>query len=266
MLWLLDLDGVVWLSGRPIPGAPQAVQRLRDAGERVFFLTNNSGPTIEEHVAALAAAGVDAKPDQVLTSAHVAASVLEPGSTAAVIGGPGVGEALEERGVSVVPLTITRPSHPVTDPPAPPPEAVVVGRTTELDYWLLAAASSAVRAGARYVATNNDATMPTPDGLLPGAGAIVAFIQVASGVEPVVAGKPHQAAADFVQARLGPVGVVVGDRPDTDGRFAQAVGARFALVLSGVTGQADLPVDPKPDVIGADLATVVDQLLSGQTR
>jgi ribonucleotide monophosphatase NagD (HAD superfamily) len=91
----------------------------------------------------------------------------------------------------------------------------------------------------------------------------VAFIQVASGVPPEVAGKPHPAAAAFVKARLGPVGVVVGDRPDTDGKFAAAIGAPFALVLTGVTAKSDLPVEPSPQVVGDDLASVVDQLLAG---
>lgn len=260
MLWLLDLDGVVWLSGTPIDGSPEAIRRLRQAGERVAFLTNNSGPTVAEHVASLRAAGVDAEPDEVLTSAHAAASLLAQGSTAAVLGGAGIMEALQERGVRVLPLL--GPPHDDTHPgPGGHPDAVVVGRTTELSYDLLAAASSAIRNGARFVATNADPTLPTADGPEPGAGAIVAFIQVASGVEPEIAGKPHPAAAAFVKERLGAVGVVVGDRPDTDGRFAGAVGAPFALVLSGVTAEADLPVDPKPDVISRDLAAVVDQLL-----
>jgi HAD superfamily hydrolase (TIGR01450 family) len=256
MLWLLDLDGVVWLTGRPIPGSADAIRRLRAAGEGVAFLTNNSGPTVAEHVASLGAAGVDARPEEVLTSAHAAASLLEPGSSAAVVGGAGIVEALSERDVRIVPL----------DGPAPRPDAVIVGRTTELTYDLLSAASSAIRDGARYVATNTDPTLPTPDGPVPGAGAIVAFIQVASGLAPEVAGKPHPAAAAFVKSRLGPVGVVVGDRPDTDGLFAGAVGARFALVLTGVTAKEDLPVEPKPDVVGHDLAAVVDQLLGPKGR
>ncbi|HLY83791.1 MAG TPA: HAD-IIA family hydrolase, partial [Acidimicrobiales bacterium] len=210
MLWLLDLDGVVWLSGRPIPGSPDAIARLRAAGERVAFVTNNSGPTVADHVAALRAAGVDAKADEVLTSGHAAADLLAPGASACVLGGPGIVEALQQRDVAIVPFGTKRSGTKA-------PDAVVVGRTTAFDYDVLAAASSAIRAGARFVATNTDATMPTPDGPVPGAGAIVAFIQVASGCEPEVAGKPYAPAAAFVLRRLGPVGVVVGDRPDTDG-------------------------------------------------
>src|SRR6202040_3252478 len=97
-----------------------------------------------------------------------------------------------QRGVQVVPLDHSASATP---------EAVVVGRTTELSYDLLAAASRAIRGGARFVATNDDATLPTPSGPEPGAGAIVAFIQVAAGVAPEVAGKPYPAAAAYVKAR-----------------------------------------------------------------
>src|ERR1700686_4381436 len=99
MLWLLDLDGVVWLTGRPIPGAAEAIRRLRAAGQRVAFLTNNSGPTVADHVASLKAA-------------PAAASLLEPGQTAGVVGGQGVIEALSERQVGLVPLIPSEETRP----------------------------------------------------------------------------------------------------------------------------------------------------------
>jgi HAD superfamily hydrolase (TIGR01450 family) len=246
--WLLDLDGVVWLTGDPIPGAVEAIGRLRKAGERVTFFTNNSGPTMANHLGHLAAAGIDAEGSEFLTSGQAAASLLPVGSRAAVLGGPGIPEALVDRGIQVVAAT----DHP---------DAVVVGRTTEFSYDDLAAASTAIAKGARFVATNTDATLPTADGPLPGAGAIVAFLSVASGTEPEVAGKPHQAAADLVAARLGRVDVSVGDRPDTDGLFARATKSRFVLVLSGVTRPADLPVQPTPDEVADDLLDAVDRLI-----
>lgn len=248
MTWLLDLDGVVWLTGEAIEGSAAAVERLRASGQRVVFFTNNSGPSVVDHVAALARVGVDATVDDVLTSSQAAARLVEPGTRAAVIGGPGVAEALAAHGVEVVPATAN-------------PAAMVVGRTTDFSFDSLTAASTAIRQGARFVATNADATLPTPDGPVPGAGAIVAFIHVASGVEPEVAGKPNAAAAALVADRVGRVDVLVGDRPDTDGLFARAIEARFALVLSGVTAEADLPVEPRPDLLGANLAEIVDQFL-----
>ncbi|HLI23990.1 MAG TPA: HAD-IIA family hydrolase [Acidimicrobiales bacterium] len=244
MTWLIDLDGVVWLAGTAIPGAAAAVERLGDAGEKVVFLTNNSGPTVAQYRDLLAGAGLPAAGAELVTSAQAAASMLEPGTRAAVVGGEGILEALGDRGVEVVAA-------------ADGPEAVVVGRSETLDYGELAAASTAIRAGARFVATNTDATFPTGNGVLPGAGAVIAFLATASGRRPEVAGKPHQPAADLLRARYGGVDVVVGDRPDTDGAFARRVGARFMLVLSGVTSAHDLPVDPAPDEVADDLATLV---------
>lgn len=248
MTWLLDLDGVVWLSGQAIPGAAGAIERLRGSGRPVVFFTNNSGPCMADHLTALARAGVRATADQVLTSSQAAATLLKAGSRAAVIGGPGVREALLDADVEVV------LAHD-------DPDAVVVGRTTDLSFDGMAEAAAAIRGGARFVATNTDATMPTPDGPVPGAGAIVAFLQVAAGAVPEVAGKPNAAAAALVAERVGRVEVMVGDRPDTDGLFARRIKARFALVLSGVTSPADLPVEPAPELIGADLAAIVEQVL-----
>lgn len=244
MTWLIDLDGVVWLTGKPIPGAAGAVGALRSAGEQVVFLTNNSGPTVAEFHRLLAGAGVAGGSPEVVTSAQAAASLVPVGATASVLGGAGISEALGDRGVEVVDA-------------AAGPDAVVAGRSVKLDYDELAAAASAVRGGARFIATNTDPTYPTPDGLLPGAGAMIAFLATASGRQPEVAGKPHQAVADLVKQRYGQVDVVVGDRPDTDGLFARLVGARFVLVLSGVTSRSDLPTDPVPDEVAADLAEAV---------
>ncbi len=275
MTWALDLDGVVWLAGRAIPGAAEAISELRAAGERVVFLTNNSGPRVTSHVDALARAGIECQPDDLTTSAQAAASLLPPGSRAVVVGGEGIREALDARQVKEVGADES-------------PEAVVVGREVELDYWALSAASTVIRGGTRFVATNTDATFPVgaddggparaDDGgsgasttaggnaLLPGAGAIVAFIATASGHQPEVAGKPHQAMADLVRARYGPLSMVVGDRPDTDGLFAVRIAAKFGLVLSGVTRPSDLPVEPSPALVGTDLSALVRQALGRPVR
>ncbi len=244
MLWVLDLDGVVWLAGTAIPGSPEAVRRLHDAGEAVAFVTNNSGPTLSQYTAMLGRTGIEVDETELVTSAQAAASLLEPGSQAAVVGGPGLIEAVAARGVAVVPAH----DHPT---------AVVVGRSLQLDFGALAAAATAIRNGARFLATNTDATFPTAHGLEPGAGALIAYLEVGSGRKAEVAGKPQQPAADLLRERFGSAGLVVGDRPDTDGTFAQRVGAPFALVLSGVTRPADLPVSPTPASIHADLAAAV---------
>ena len=249
MLWVFDLDGVVWLSGQAIAGSPQAVQRLRQAGHRVAFVTNNSTPTVAEYVQRLGRAGIEVRADELVTSAQAAASMIEPGTRTAYLGGEGVKEALVARGVRLVSVTDR-------------PEALVAGRSLSLDFGELAAASRAISEGARFVATNTDATFPTPHGPEPGAGALIAYLQVGSGHQAEVAGKPQQAMAGLVRDRFGSPDVVVGDRAETDGAFASRVAAPFLLVLTGVTRPSDLPVEPEPALVADDLAGAVDQWLA----
>jgi HAD superfamily hydrolase (TIGR01450 family) len=240
--WVLDLDGVVWLSDEPIAGAAEAVARLRERGERVLFATNNSSVRLADQEVKLERFGIPARGD-VVTSAMAAARLVEPGERALVAGGPGIVEALEARGAT-----------PVREGDA---DAVVVGFHRDFDYEGLRIAVRALQRGARLIATNDDATYPTPDGPIPGGGAIVAAVAYASGVRPVVAGKPHEPMAALIRAIGGPTGTMVGDRPETDGAFAQALGYAFALVLTGVTKRSDLPVEPAPDEVAASLAELV---------
>lgn len=258
--WVLDLDGVVWLADQPIPGAAEAVARLRAAGERVLFCTNNSFARVAAQEAKLAGVGIPAGGD-VVTSAMAAAALVEPGERALVFGGPGVAEALEARGAVVLGRTADGAGE-VADGPV---DVVVAGFHRDFDYEGLRRAAGAVRRGARLLATNDDATYPTPAGPIPGGGALAAAVAYATGAGMVVAGKPHVPMADVIRACAaesdGSAGVMVGDRPETDGRFARALGYRFALVLSGVTAAADLPVEPEPDVVAPDLAALVAQLV-----
>jgi 4-nitrophenyl phosphatase len=137
-------------------------------------------------------------------------------------------------------------------------DAVLVGLTRDLTYDLLLRASTAVREGARFIATNTDPTYPTPGGLTPGGGSIVAAVATAAGVEPEVAGKPHRPMADLVRALVGPgPHTMVGDQAATDLVFGRVLGARTALVLSGITTAADLPTDPVPDVVADDVGALV---------
>lgn len=243
MTWLLDLDGVVWLADEPIDGSPEAVTRLRERGERVAFLTNNSSREIGDVVSRLEGMGIEASPDDLITSAQAGATLVEPDETVLVCAGPGVDEALRERGATVV-----------RDGDA---DAVMVGWYRDFDFERLTAAVRAVMGGARLLATNSDATFPSPDGPVPGAGSILAAVATASGAEATVAGKPHQPVADLIKERFGEIETLVGDRPSTDGKLAIRLGARFLLVFSGVTAEDDLPVEPEPDDTAPDLATVV---------
>jgi 4-nitrophenyl phosphatase len=241
--WVIDLDGVVWLADQPIPGSADAVARLRRAGHAVVFATNNASPTIVELQGRLAQAGITATPDEIVTSAQAAASMLEPGSTAFVCADGGVLEALAAHGVSVV-----------SEGPA---DAVVVGWTRRFDFDLLADAATAVRQGARFIGTNEDPTHPTPGRLLPGSGAILAAVATAAQATPEVAGKPHDPLVALLRARAPDAVLVVGDRPSTDGALARRLGLPFALVRTGVTSGGSEPMVVEPDEEAPDLETLV---------
>lgn len=252
---LCDLDGVVWLARQAIPGAPEAIERLRDSGRRVVFVTNNSVSVVAEQEQALATIGIPAIGD-VITSAQAAASLVTHGERVMVCGGPGVREAVVERGAVVI------EPH---DDAGPTPAAVIVGLTREVDYAMIDVASRAVRAGARFVATNDDATFPTPSGLTPGAGSIVAAVSTAAGSAPIIAGKPHTPMGELVRARCGTrfdgaSALMVGDRWATDGVFADVLGCLFALVRSGVTANG-AQAGGVADIDEADLAAVANALL-----
>jgi len=247
-----DLDGVIWRGETPIPGAAEGVAQLRRAGLRVVFLTNNSSGRVDDNVVRLAAAGVDAAPDDLATSAQAAVALLgtpaATGTRVLACAGQGVVEALRAQGF-----------EPVDTVPA---TAVVVGWHRDFDFERLRRAADGVRSGARFVATNLDPTYPATEGLLPGAGSIVAAVATAGGRRPEVAGKPEAAMAALVRARYGNPVVMIGDRPSTDGAFATALGVPFALVLSGIAGTAgeEAVPDPAHAFVARDLGELAPQL------
>ena len=252
----LDLDGVVWRGRRVIPGSAEAVLALREAGLRVGFVSNNSTAPIGAVVDRLRRAGVQADPSEVITSAQAAAaqmrSVLPEGAAVLVVGETGISEALADVGLS-----------PVASHSGRRVAGVIAGLDTAFDYAALDAALQAIWSGARFIATNTDPTLPVEDGARPGSGAIVSAIATASGVDPHVAGKPHPPIARLVRTRLGETGVVVGDRPDTDGALADTLGWPFALVLSGVTADAR---QSGADIVADDLRGLVPALLEAAGR
>lgn len=243
--WVLDLDGVVWVGSTALPGAAWAVEQLRRSGAGVVFVTNASDKTIAELESKLESCGIEAA-GSVVTSATAAAQLINPGERVLVMGGPGVVEAVELSGGIVC--------------ESGPTDAVVVGMGPDFDYYALKRAMRAVRSGARLIGCNSDSSYPTESGLEPGGGAAVAAVAAAAEAVPTMAGKPNQPILDCVRNRIGDTGVVVGDRPDSDGLFALALGYEFALVLSGVTSPGDLPVFPEPQYCAADLATLVGQM------
>ena len=256
-LWIVDLDGVVWLTGEAIGDAPGAIAALRAHGIRVVFATNNSAPTIDELLARLDRLAVPASADDLVSSAGAAASLVAPGQSVKILAEQGVAEALDARGVTMV------DSGPV--------DAAVVGWSRSFDVDGLAATATAARTSGRLIATNEDPTHPTPAGLVPGAGALLAAVATASGVTPEIAGKPHRPMASLIKDRFG-FGdgdrsvVMVGDQPRTDGRLAERLRIPFALVDSGVTPAGARGIEVPVSLRYPDLASLVESCLSGRAE
>lgn len=252
LLWIVDLDGVIWLAGKPIGDAAGAVATLRAHGARVVFATNNSAPTTDELLARLARIGVEASPDDLVSSAKAAASLLEPGQSVKVLAEGGVLEALDGRGVTAV--------------NGGPVDAAIVGWCREFDFDSLAATATAARGSGRLIGTNEDPTHPTPTGLVPGSGALLAAVATASGVTPEVAGKPHRPMAELMLRTFAfeegdPSVVMIGDQPRTDGRLAERLRIRFGLVDSGVTPAGVDHFDAPVATRAPDFAALVRQSL-----
>jgi glycerol 3-phosphatase-2 len=252
---LLDLDGVVYRGAQSVARAPEALAAARKLGMRLAFVTNNALRPPEQVAQRIRAAGVEAEASDIATSAQAAARLLAEqlpqGSRVLVAGGEGLRLAVQERGMI--------PVSGADDEPA----AVVSGYDPELDYARLAEAALAVRHGALWVASNTDATVPTERGLLPGNGALVAFIAAATNATPLVAGKPERALHEESIARSGSKHpLVVGDRLDTDIEGANRAGAASLLVLTGVATLDELlgaEEQHRPTFLAEDL----DGLLRG---
>ena len=247
MTWALDLDGVVWLGDKVIQGVGESITSLREKGEQVFFVTNNSGRTVFEVEEKLNSFNIEPA-GGVITSAMAMATLLSPDETVLTLCGKGAVEEMEKVG-----------AKPVKKGKA---DSVVVGFHEDYDYWKLTAALQAIDAGARLIATNDDLTYPSHDGIRPGAGSILASLVAATEAVPEIAGKPYQPMCDLLNELSGGSGIMVGDRPDTDGRFAKNLGWDFGLVLSGVTKVSDLPVDPPHDFLANNLPDMVEQIFS----
>ncbi len=242
---VLDVDGCLTLGGKAIAGAAEAIQAIVAVGARCVIATNNSTRTPQAVATGLGdLLGTTIAPEWVVTSGMAAASLLtSEHQPALVVGEEGLRLTLE--GSSVATTVDGKAAR-----------SVVVGLHRGFDYEILGRAARAVASGALLVATNDDVTFPDPDGDLPGAGALVAAVEAASGHTAVVAGKPHPPMLHQVSALLGPGTTwMVGDRAETDVAFARSAGWDAVLVLTGVTRRVeDLPADLKPDVVLASIA------------
>lgn len=250
---VLDLDGVIYRGDKTIEGSPDAVRRLRAAGKKLLFMTNNSTRHEADVIEKLADHGIVASEPEILTSARVTTDVLMSrglsGRSVYLLGGHGIRSALEGAGFEIVDATDGARA-----------DIVVVGADRSFDYERLRTAADAVRGGAVFMATNADPSFPTPTGLVPGAGAMVAAIEVASGRPAEVIGKPQAPMMEAAARRLEDAEAIgiVGDQPATDLDGGRAMAWTTILVLSGVIepGESEL-VTPAPDLIVDDLAALV---------
>lgn len=249
---LVDLDGVVYLADQPVPGAPVALAAARAAGVGVSFVTNNASRTPEEVARHLEGVGVTAEPQEVMTAAVATAGVLaerlSPGTPVLVVGSDGLAAAINAVGLA--------PVRSAADGPA----AVVQGWGPKVDWGQLAEAAVAIRAGAMWLATNTDRTLPSPRGPLPGNGSLVAALSTATDQQPESVGKPNRALFDAaLAARPATHPLVVGDRLETDIAGAWSASLPSLLVLSGVSGvdaAVRAPAGQRPTHLGRDIGAV----------
>ncbi|WP_058233854.1 HAD-IIA family hydrolase [Devriesea agamarum] len=225
---LLDLDGCVMHGSRPIDGAASGVAKAREAGRHIAFVTNNASRTPDQVIAHLETVGVIGTPDEVTSSPQVAVHILREqhgdGARVLVIGGDSLASELSAAGL--VPVR-SADEQPV---------AVVQGWSADVDWAQLAEGAYAIGAGASYVATNTDLTLPTERGMAPGNGSLVAALRAATGKDPIVAGKPQPEIFRVAASRCGARSpLIVGDRLDTDIEGGQRADMDSALTLTGVS-------------------------------
>ena len=258
-LVILDLDGVVYRGERPVDGAAGAVGALESAGIAVRYATNNSTVDRAAYVARLSALGIAVRREAIVTSSSATVEHLQRHMPELrhmmALGERGLTDELRASGYRVTPADEAVGDGYAGEPLRERYDAVVVGLDRGLTYRRVAAAVTAVRGGARFVATNADARYPTATGFLPGAGSGVAAIHVATGVEPLVVGKPQPAMfaailqADGVEPDEA---LVVGDNPAADIVAARRARIRSVLVLTGIADAeraAGLGGEERPDAV-----------------
>lgn len=221
-----DIDGVLWTRSSVLPGVVEGLSILAEHNINLYFVTNNSFIAASELEQRIRDLGFDAS-GRVITSPMVVAASLPKSSKIFALAGKGTVDSLSE----MEHILCSYDDNP---------DYVVVGLRTDFDYQMLTNASTALRAGAQLIATNDDPAFPTESGLLPGGGAILAAVATASEKTPIVFGKPYLPMVSFVQRvfKEEPIHFVIGDRSDHDGEFAAKLSAQFINVISDATKSA----------------------------
>lgn len=251
---ILDLDGTVYLGNQQVPGAAEFVGLLDQLGLRYLFVTNRSNRKPDDVAEHLREYGIPCEVDHVLTSSQATVQYLKNGS-AYVIGEEGLTSELAKAG-----FTITDQA----------PDYVVVSLDRQFNYDKLRTACSLIADGATFVATNPDKSLKVESGLMPGTGSIVAAVEAASGKQPLVIGKPERLIMDMSLSRLGLAAdevIAIGDNVLTDIPAGARAGIRTVLLLTGVSGRADIDGAPcQPDWVLDDyagLTTLIRELAAG---
>jgi len=250
---ILDMDGVLWRGSQPLGDLPTIFEKIRLLGLRALLATNNATLSRDDYLEKLRKYGVELERWQIVNSADATAHFLKQkfptGGPVFIVGENGLARTLAEAGFYPAEADVL---------------AVVAGMDRQLSYAQLGSAARAIRTGALFIGTNPDRTYPTPDGLLPGAGAVLAFLQAASDADPVIIGKPSPEMYWVALERLQTppeATLIVGDRLDTDILGAQAIGAQTALVLSGVSDEKSARSWlPAVDYIANDLSALLEEL------
>src|SRR5450759_910521 len=247
---ILDLDGVLWKDDVPINDTHSVFEKIRSLNLRYVFATNNATRNVDQYLQKLSGFGVETESWQIVNSgmavAYLLAHRFPGGGPVYLSGGDGVRTALEEKGFF----------HSEKDV-----LAVVSSMDRSINYAKLSKATLLIRSGVPFYGTNPDRTFPTPQGLVPGAGAILAAIESATDVKPILGGKPSSAMMNLAMERLGTSPqqtLAVGDRLETEILGGVNAGCRTALVLSGVSTLQDLENwSPKPDLVADNLASLI---------
>lgn len=251
---ILDMDGVLWADSHALIDLPATFSRFRELNLAVTLATNNGTRTIDQYVEKLAGFGVTVEPWQIITSAlavaEMVASRFPAGTPIFAIGGEGVMQSLKAKGFELLPVEAAERA-----------EAVVFGIDRAITFNKMVEATLLVRAGKPFYATNPDKTFPTPRGQIPGAGAWLSVITIASETQPQIAGKPQPAMLQIALDRLGTPKeqtYVVGDRLETDIAGGQSLGCPTALVLTGISTRAQGEAwRPSVDIISESLSALV---------
>jgi glycerol 3-phosphatase-2 len=247
--FLIDLDGVVWIGREPVPGAPEALRALLEAGKRIVFVTNNPGRAPARYAERLRGMGVEVGEERIVTAgivaARLAAEAAGSGGGAFVIGGAPLKQMVAAAG-----------ARPLEGEEARAAGVVVVSGHRDFDFEELLTAKLALDHGAALIATSRDPTMPMPGGEWPGTGAILAAVETASGRHAEIAGKPERHLFELALATLdGSRVAMVGDRISSDIEGGRRAGLETILALSGTsTREQAEAADPKPDHVVDDLA------------